>query len=41
MNNSGRKIIHAALSSNDKVITRSEGNEPNRRVVIFAVRNKK
>lgn len=41
MNNSGRKIIHAALSGNDKVITRSEGHEPNRRVVIFAVRNKK
>jgi len=41
MNSSGRKIIHAALSNNEKVITRSEGHEPNRRVVIFAVRNKK
>ncbi len=41
MNSNFRKIIHAALSDNDKVITRSEGHEPNRRVVIFAVRNKK
>lgn len=41
MNNSGRKIIHAALADDNRVITRSEGREPSRRVVIFAVRNRK
>ena len=41
MNSSGRRIIHAALAGNDKVVTRSEGHEPNRHVVILAVRNHK
>lgn len=30
-----RRIIHTALQSNDKVITKSEGNEPNRRLFII------
>lgn len=38
MNNTHRKIIHATLSDNDKVITRSEGKEPNRKVVIIPKR---
>lgn len=41
MNNTHRKIIHATLTDNDKVITRSEGHEPNRRVVILPKRNEK
>lgn len=40
MNSANRKIVHAALSSNDKVTTRSEGKEPNRRVVIYFKREK-
>ena len=38
MNNTHRKIIHATLSDNDKVITKSEGREPNRKVVIIPKR---
>ncbi len=38
MNSNERRIIHATLASNDKIITRSEGHEPNRRVVIFCKR---
>lgn len=38
MSNSHRKIIHSTLTANDKVITRSEGREPNRRVVILPKR---
>lgn len=38
MNNTHRKIIHATLSANDKVITKSEGREPNRKVVIIPKR---
>lgn len=38
MNNTHRKVIHATLSSNNKVITKSEGREPNRRVVILPKR---
>ncbi len=38
MNNTQRKIIHATLNDNDKVFTRSEGREPNRRVVIIPKR---
>lgn len=34
MNAYERKIIHSALQVNNKVTTFSEGNEPNRRVVI-------
>lgn len=34
MNPYERKVIHSALQSNPKVTTRSEGVEPNRRVVI-------
>lgn len=35
MNNNYRKVIHSVLSENDKIITKSEGREPNRRVVII------
>lgn len=38
MNSNHRKVIHATLSDNDKVFTRSEGEEPNRRVVIMPKR---
>lgn len=41
MNNTHRKIIHSTLSANEKVITKSEGKEPNRRVVIFPKRYEK
>ncbi len=41
MNNNHRKIIHATLSANDKIITRSEGREPNRRVVIMVKKDNK
>ena len=34
MNSYERKIIHATLQSNPKIITRSEGEEPYRRVII-------
>ena len=34
MNSYERRIIHSALSDNDKVITESYGNEPNRYVVV-------
>ena len=30
-----RRIIHTALQGNDKIITKSEGNEPNRRLFII------
>lgn len=35
-----RKIIHSALTSDDRVYTRSEGHEPNRKVIVFPVRSK-
>ncbi len=38
MSNTHRKVIHATLSSNNKVITKSEGREPNRRVIIIPKR---
>ncbi len=38
MSSAERRIIHAALSENDNITTRSEGHEPNRRVVILPVR---
>lgn len=34
MNSYERRIIHSALANNDKVITESYGNEPNRCVVV-------
>ncbi|MBR2988089.1 MAG: Jag N-terminal domain-containing protein [Clostridia bacterium] len=40
MSNAHRKIIHAALTANDKVITRSEGKEPHRYIVILPKRDK-
>ena len=41
MSNAHRKIIHATLTQSDKVITRSEGREPNRRIVILPKRSDK
>lgn len=38
MSSTHRKIIHAALTDNDKVITKSEGKDPNRKVVILPKR---
>ncbi len=35
MNSAERRVIHAALGDNEKVITRSEGHEPSRRVVVL------
>ncbi len=35
MNSNERKIIHSALADNDQIITRSEGHEPNRHIVIL------
>ena len=40
MSNTQRKIIHATLNDNEKVFTKSEGKEPNRRVVIIPKRNR-
>lgn len=34
MNSYERRIIHSALAGNDKVITESYGNEPNRYVIV-------
>jgi spoIIIJ-associated protein len=34
MNPYERKVIHARLQGNGKIVTRSEGEEPYRRVVI-------
>lgn len=38
MNSAMRKIVHAALSANEQVTTKSEGKEPNRRIVIYCKR---
>lgn len=38
MSSAERRVIHAALSENADVITKSEGHEPNRRVVVLPVR---
>lgn len=38
MSSDQRKIIHSTLGDNDKVITKSEGKEPNRRVVVIPKR---
>ena len=35
MNSTDLKISHSALSGNDQIITRSEGHEPNRHIVIL------
>ncbi len=40
MNSAARKVVHAALSQNDKVVTKSEGKEPNRRIVIYCKRER-
>jgi len=38
MNNFSRRVVHAALSGNEKIFTRSEGTEPHRRIVIIPKR---
>lgn len=40
MNSYERKIIHNALNQNDTVETKSEGEEPFRRVIVFPQKNK-
>ena len=35
MSSAGRKVVHAALAARDDVITRSEGREPDRHIVII------
>ncbi|MBE5731382.1 MAG: KH domain-containing protein [Clostridiales bacterium] len=35
MNSNERKIIHSALADNDQIITKSEGHEPGRHIVIL------
>ena len=40
MDSAQRKIIHSALTDDDRVFTKSEGREPNRRVIIFPVKRK-
>ena len=41
MNPYERRIIHSALQADRLVMTKSEGEEPNRRVVISLKREKK
>ncbi len=41
MDSAQRKIIHSALTDDDRVFTRSEGHEPNRKVIVFPIRNRK
>lgn len=41
MNSSARKVIHEALANNDKVVTRSDGRDPRRHIVIYPKRDKK
>lgn len=38
MDSAQRKIIHSALTDDERVFTRSEGHEPNRKVIVFPVR---
>ena len=40
MDSAQRKIIHSALTDDERVFTKSEGKEPNRRVIIFPVKRK-
>ena len=40
MNSQDRKEIHAYLSEIEGVVTRSEGHEPNRRIVVYPERKK-
>lgn len=35
MNSAHRKVVHATLGDDDRIVTKSEGREPNRRIVIF------
>ena len=41
MDSAQRKIIHSALTDDERVFTRSEGHEPNRKVIIFPVRRRR
>jgi spoIIIJ-associated protein len=38
MSSSSRKIIHSILSENDRIVTKSEGKEPTRHIVIIPKR---
>ncbi|MDR0425874.1 MAG: Jag N-terminal domain-containing protein [Clostridiales bacterium] len=39
MSSAHRKIVHATLNDNQQIVTRSEGREPNRRIVILPKRD--
>ena len=40
MSSQSRKIIHAALADNDRVFTKSEGNDPHRHIIIVPKRKR-
>ncbi len=40
MDSAQRKIIHSALTNDDRVYTRSEGHEPNRKVIVFPIKRR-
>ena len=40
MDSTQRKIIHSALTNDDRVYTRSEGHEPNRKVIVFPIKRR-
>jgi len=40
MDSAQRKIIHSALTNDDRVYTRSEGHEPNRKVIVFPIKKR-
>ncbi len=41
MSSRDRKIIHSALGDDDRITTRSKGQEPNRRVIIYPKNDKR
>jgi spoIIIJ-associated protein len=41
MDSAQRKIIHSALTDDDRVYTRSEGHEPNRKVIVFPIKRRR
>lgn len=40
MSSSSRKIIHSVLNNNERIITKSKGRDPNRRIIIIPKRYK-
>lgn len=41
MDSAQRKVIHSALTDDDRVYTRSEGHEPNRKVIVFPIKRRR